>query len=87
MDFLLPKYKLVLELKLVRDAGHGRSIGNELILDIEHYRRHPRCDHMWCVIYDPGHHIPNAGGLMSDLEGQRTTPDGAVNVRVFVSSP
>lgn len=31
MDFLLPEYKLVLELKLVRDNAHGRNVGKELI--------------------------------------------------------
>jgi hypothetical protein len=84
MDFLLPKYSLVLELKLIRDVAHGRKIGDELIIDFEHYRRHPKCTTLWCVIYDPNHHIGNLGGLISDLDGQRTTPDGSVDVRVFV---
>jgi hypothetical protein len=48
MDFLLPAHKLVLELKFVRDANHAAKIGNELIIDIEHYRRHPECDSLWC---------------------------------------
>lgn len=84
MDFLLPAYKLVLELKLIRDSTHGKKIGNELIVDIEHYRRHPRCDKLWCVVYDPNHFIPNPSGLVSDLEGVRTMPDGAVDVKVIV---
>jgi hypothetical protein len=84
MDFLLPAHKLVLELKFVRDANHAAKIGNELIIDIEHYRRHPDCDSLWCVVYDPNHLISNAEGLKKDLEGERKTKDGTVNVRLFV---
>jgi hypothetical protein len=84
MDFLLPKHGVVLELKLVRDRGHGKKVGDELIIDIEHYRRHPGCDQLWCVIYDPNHFIPNPEGLVSDLQGTRKIPDGTVTVRVFV---
>jgi hypothetical protein len=40
MDFLLPDHSLILEVKRIRDKGHAAKIGNELILDIEHYRRH-----------------------------------------------
>ena len=84
MDFLLPKYKLVLELKFVRDRQHARKIGDELIIDIEHYRRHPDCDDLWCVIFDTEHLLVNAEGLKNDLEGERTTKDGKVRVRLFV---
>lgn len=84
MDFLLPKYRLVLELKLVRDRNHAGKIGDELIVDIDHYRRHPDCDELWCVVFDQDHLLPNAEGLKVDLEGARTTKDGTVNVRVLV---
>lgn len=84
MDFLLPKYKIVIETKRVRDKTHAKKIGDELIIDIEHYRRHPDCDNLWCVIYDSNKLIANPNGLKSDLDGDRTTPDGKVNVRVHV---
>jgi len=84
MDFLLPAHKLVLELKFVRDANHATKIGNELIIDIEHYRRHPECDSLWCIVYDTNHLVTNAEGLKKDLEGERKTKDGTVNVRLFV---
>lgn len=84
MDFLLPAHKLVIETKIVRDRAHARRVGDELIIDIEHYRRHPGCAALWCVIYDPGHLITNAEGLKNDLQGTRVTPDGKVDVRVFV---
>ena len=84
MDFLLPKYKLVLELKFVRDGQHAKKIGDELIIDIEHYRRHPDCNDLWCVIFDTDHLLVNAEGLKNDLEGERATKDGSVRVRIFV---
>lgn len=84
MDFLLPAHKLVLEMKFVRDANHATKIGNELIIDIEHYRRHPQCDALWCIVYDPHHLITNAEGLKKDLEGERKTNDGTVNVKLLV---
>lgn len=84
MDFLLPKHRLVIELKLVRDTGHAKKVGEELIIDIEHYRRHPECDALWCAVFDPGHLLQNAEGLKHDLEGKRSTKDGDVEVRFLV---
>ena len=84
MDFLLPAHGLVIELKFVRDHGHARHIGDELIVDIEHYRKHPECDGLWCVVYDPEHFLKNPDGLRSDLEGTRKTKHGELTGRVLV---
>ncbi|HHY8047670.1 TPA: transposase [Escherichia coli] len=84
MDFLLPAHKLVLETKIVRDRSHAKKIGDELIIDIEHYRRHSDCKNLWCVIYDPNQLITNSEGLKSDLEGKRVSKDGELIVKVFV---
>jgi hypothetical protein len=82
MDFLLPNHKIVFELKFVRDRNHAKKIGDELIVDIAHYQQHPDCKHLWCVVFDQDHLLPNAEGLKADLEGLRTTKDGSVQVRV-----
>ena len=84
MDFLLPAHKVVLELKFVRDRSHSKRIGDELIIDIDHYRRHPDCGTLWCVVFDPDHLLQNAEGLRRDLEGTRTTKDGTVDVRLLI---
>lgn len=84
MDFLLPAHQLVIETKIVRDRSHARSVGQELIIDIEHYRKHPACAFLWCVIYDPEHLITNSEGLKKDLQGLRAFDDGTINVRIFV---
>jgi hypothetical protein len=84
MDFLLPKYLLVIETKRVRDKAHAKKIGDELIIDIEHYRNHPDCDRLWCVVYDSDRLITNPDGLIADLEGRREVSSKAVQVRVFI---
>ena len=84
MDFLLPVHNIVIETKRVRDKGHASKVGDELIIDIEHYRKHPNADHLWCVIYDPELYISNPKGLVNDLEGSRSTPEGTVNVKVII---
>lgn len=71
MDFLLPRYGAVIELKFVRDRNHARKVGDELIVDIEHYRRHPNCKSLWCTVFDPEHLLTNPDGLKRDLEGSR----------------
>jgi hypothetical protein len=84
MDFLLPEYRRVLEIKFVRDSEHAKKIGNELILDIGHYQKHPDCDSLWCIIYDPQHILQNPEGLKHDLEGPHETKDAKVNVKVQI---
>ena len=84
MDFLLPAHGLVIELKFVRDRTHAKRIGDELIIDIEHYRVHPQCKILWCVVYDPEHLLTNAEGLRTDLEGKRSIKDGELLVKVLV---
>ena len=57
---------------------------DELIVDIDHYRKHPDCDTLRCVVYDPDHLIRNAEGLKNDLEGNRSSKDGTVMVKALV---
>ena len=63
-------------MKFVRDRQHAKRIGNELIIDVEHYRKHPACDELLCVIFDPDHLLVNAEGVITDLQGERVTSDG-----------
>jgi hypothetical protein len=83
MDFALPKYMLVLETKRIRDRSHASKLGDEIIVDIEHYRKHPKCKKLWCIVYDPQHFITNPSAL-ADLEGLSSRADGSVHVRMFV---
>ena len=84
MDFLLAAHKLVIELKFVRNRAHARKIGDELIVDIEHYSKHPECQLLWCVVYDPNSYFTNAGGLCTDLTGKRSYQGGELITKVLV---
>lgn len=83
MDFLLPAHSIVIELKFVRDRTHAKRIGDELLIDIEHYRVHPDCKILWCVVYDRDHLLTNAEGLRTDLEGKRSRENGELTVKVL----
>ena len=58
MDLLLPAHGLVIETKIIRDRVHAKRVGDELIIDIDHYRKHPDCRRLWCVNLRsrPSHH-------------------------------
>ena len=84
MDFLLPDHATVIETKFVRDQRHAKKLGDELVIDIAHYRAHPDCKHLWCVVYDPDQQIKNAGGLQSDLEGEHASGSASVSVRLVI---
>lgn len=87
MDFLLPEYGIVLEVKVIRDESHGRTVGNEFIVDISHYQAHPRCKQLWCVVYDPSGFIQNPQGLRLDLDGTRSANGTELQVRIFILTP
>jgi hypothetical protein len=84
MDFLLPARKLVIETKIVRDRSHAKRVAEELIIDISHYGKHPDCQRLWCVVYDPDQLITNAEGLKNDLEGPRSSKNSNCDVRLFI---
>ena len=84
MDFLLPAHELVIETKIIRDRLHAKKVGDELIIDIAHYRKHPNCKYLWCVIYDPENLIPNSEGLKNVLEDKYESKDGICVVKMFI---
>ncbi len=83
MDFLLPKYNVAIELKFVRDRNHAKKIGDELILDIEHYLIHPDCNVLWCVVYDQDSLLTNAESL-KEIGGDKSSKNGNISVKVIV---
>lgn len=80
MDFLLKPDRIVIETKKTRKGVAAKEIGQQLILDIEHYKKHPDCEHLVCFVYDPDNLIANPRGLESDLAREE---DGFA-VTVFV---
>jgi len=67
MDFLLRKESTVIEVKKTREGLKDREVGDQLILDVQHYKAHPNCKKLICFVYDPENRIVNPRGLESDL--------------------
>lgn len=68
MDFLLKKEKIVIEVKKTRDGLKDKEIGEQLILDAQHYKAHPDCKKLICFVYDPDSRVKNPRGLENDLK-------------------
>ena len=67
VDFILPNEKLVVEVKKTRKSMNDKILGEELIIDIEKYKKHPMCEKLLCFVYDPEGILGNPQGIMNDL--------------------
>ena len=72
VDFLLKNEKIVIEVKKTRKGLSDKEIGDQLILDSQHYKVHPDCKHLICFVYDPENRIKNPRGLENDLNNLTT---------------
>jgi hypothetical protein len=67
MDFLLKNEEIVVEVKMTRDNLNDKKVGEQLIIDIDNYKKHPNCKQLFCFVYDPEGKIRNPRGLEADL--------------------
>jgi hypothetical protein len=67
MDFVLPEIEAVVEIKMIRPSLSMKLLGDQLIVDIAKYRKHPTCRTLFCVVYDPEGRISNPRGVENDL--------------------
>jgi hypothetical protein len=67
MDFLLPEIDAVVEIKMARPSLSTKQLGEQLIVDIAKYKKHPTCRTLFCVVYDPEGRIANPRGVENDL--------------------
>lgn len=81
MDFLLPEIESVVETKMTRPTLTANRVGEELIIDVAKYGKHPSCRLLFCFVYDPGGYIANPRGLESDLN----TLPAEIQVRVLIA--
>ena len=81
MDFLIKDIQTAIEVKYAKDSHKDKQIGDELIIDIDKYSRHPNCKSLYCFIYDPNHCIVNPRTLEKDLNNKSTND---FKVKVFV---
>lgn len=71
MDFLLKKESVVIETKYAGPQRSSKEIGDELLIDIARYAKHPDCRLLVCMVYDPGGNVKNPRGLETDLSGKK----------------
>jgi hypothetical protein len=81
MDFLLKSERVVIEVKMTRKGLDAKQLGEELIVDIAHYRNHADCGTLVCFVYDPENRIANPAGLESDL----SQDDPGFHVRLIIA--
>lgn len=81
VDFLLPEIEAVVEIKKSRPGLSAREIGEQLIVDIAKYRKHPTCRTLFCFVYDPDGRIANPRGIENDLNATQDE----LTVRVLIA--
>nr|WP_294862491.1 hypothetical protein [uncultured Fluviicola sp.] len=67
-DFLLKKEKIIIEVKKTRTTLKDKEVGEQLIIDIANYKKHPDCKTLICFVYDPDKLITNPKGIENDLK-------------------
>ncbi len=71
MDFLLPELESVVEIKKTRPSLSTKELGEQLIVDIAKYKKHPMCRTLYCVVYDPDGRVANPRGVENDLHSDQ----------------
>lgn len=66
-DFLIKDEKIVIEVKKTRKSLKTKELGDQLVIDAAHYKKHPDCKVLYCFVYDPEGYINNPKGLENDL--------------------
>ena len=79
-DFLLPQIDTFVEVKMSRKGLNAKTLGEQLIIDIDKYQSHPQCRRLICFVYDPDGRISNPAGIENDLMGRERD----IDVRVLI---
>lgn len=72
VDFLLKQESIVVEIKKTRKTLKAKDIGEQLIIDIQKYKKHPDCKVLICFVYDPDGWVSNPKGLENDLNREES---------------
>lgn len=83
IDFVLPEFKLAIELKFTRESMTTKNLGEELIIDRERYAQRKDVQHLLCLVFDHEGRIVNPRGVEKDLGRDSTTESFAVTVRIY----
>jgi hypothetical protein len=80
IDFVLPELEMVLEIKKTRPSLSTKELGEQLIVDIVKYQKHPLCRTLFCFVYDPEGRVADPRGVENDLNDS----DREIAVRVMI---
>lgn len=75
IDFLLDQEQIGIEAKRTRKKLNAKELGEELINDIAHYKKHPNCKILYFFVYDPEEYVTNPRGIEKDLSGKYENMD------------
>lgn len=67
IDFLLPRERTIIEVKMTRPNLGQKEVANELIVDVARYTKMPHVDNLICFVYDPSRRCANPNALENDL--------------------
>ena len=70
-----------MEIKKSRPGLGARELGEQLIVDIAKYKKHPDCRTLFCFVYDPDGRIVNPRGIENDLNANQDE----LTVRVLIA--
>lgn len=83
IDFVLPTYRLGVELKYARPSMRAKDLGDELTIDIAHYQDHHAISHLICLVFDGSGYIDNPRGIETDLHRDKSDSGLAVTVKII----
>jgi hypothetical protein len=81
IDFVLPQYRLAIELKYARKSMTSKDLGEQLLVDISKYKAHASVRHLVCLVFDHLGELNNPRGIEDDLS--KPCEGLAVTVRIF----
>lgn len=85
IDLVFPDLGLVLEVKMVRNESHAKTVIDELMVDFESYHSHPDCSRLIAYVYDPRRLISDPARISSELSGLRIKNNHRFEVEVIIN--
>lgn len=83
IDFVLPDFKVAIEVKKTRGSMTQKSLADELIIDRDRYATDTRVGHLICLVFDHDGRLANPRGLESDLSRESSASGLAVTVKII----
>ncbi len=80
IDFILPQEKIAIETKMIRKGLDRKKLVSELNDDIVFYQKHPNCNILYILAYDPEERIDNPRGVEAELNKKHNE----MEVKLFI---